>query len=39
MPGFVNCHYHSELAMGPGLYQHIFEKAKLRDWDSARRAA
>ena|ERR1017187_9682020 len=30
LPGFVNCHYHSELAMGPGLYQHIFEKAKLR---------
>jgi 5-methylthioadenosine/S-adenosylhomocysteine deaminase len=26
--GFVNCHYHSELAIGPGLYQHIFEKAK-----------
>jgi len=19
MPGFVNCHYHSELAIGPGL--------------------
>jgi 5-methylthioadenosine/S-adenosylhomocysteine deaminase len=29
LPGFVNCHYHSELAMGPGLYQHIFEKSKL----------
>ena len=29
MPGFVNCHYHSELAMGPGLYQHIFEKANV----------
>ena len=29
LPGFVNCHYHSELAMGPGLYQHIFEKANV----------
>ncbi len=29
MPGFVNCHYHSELAIGPGLYQHIFEKANV----------
>ena len=29
MPGFVNCHYHSELAVGPGLYQHIFEKANV----------
>jgi 5-methylthioadenosine/S-adenosylhomocysteine deaminase len=28
-PGFVNCHYHSELAIGPGLYQHIFEKANV----------
>jgi 5-methylthioadenosine/S-adenosylhomocysteine deaminase len=27
MPGFVNCHYHSELATGPGLYQFIYERA------------
>jgi 5-methylthioadenosine/S-adenosylhomocysteine deaminase len=27
MPGFVNCHYHSELAIGPGLYQFIYERA------------
>ena len=29
MPGFVNCHYHSELAIGPGLYQYIFERANV----------
>ncbi len=29
LPGFVNCHYHSELAIGPGLYQYIFEKANV----------
>lgn len=29
MPGLVNCHYHSELAIGPGLYQYIFEKANV----------
>jgi 5-methylthioadenosine/S-adenosylhomocysteine deaminase len=29
MPGFVNCHYHSELAVGPGLYQFIFERANV----------
>ena len=29
MPGFVNCHYHSELIIGPGLYQHVFEKANV----------
>jgi 5-methylthioadenosine/S-adenosylhomocysteine deaminase len=29
MPGFINCHYHSELIIGPGLYQHIFEKANV----------
>ena len=28
-PGFVNCHYHSELAIGPGLYQFIFERANV----------
>jgi len=27
MPGFTNCHYHSELAAGPGLFEHIFERA------------
>jgi len=27
MPGFVNCHNHSELALGPGLYQFIYERA------------
>ncbi len=29
MPGFVNCHYHSELAIGPGLYQYVFERANI----------
>jgi 5-methylthioadenosine/S-adenosylhomocysteine deaminase len=29
MPGFVNCHYHSELAVGPGLYEYIFERANV----------
>ena len=29
MPGFINCHYHSELAAGPGLYQYIFELANI----------
>jgi 5-methylthioadenosine/S-adenosylhomocysteine deaminase len=29
MPGFVNCHYHSELAIGLGLYQFIFERANV----------
>jgi 5-methylthioadenosine/S-adenosylhomocysteine deaminase len=29
LPGFVNCHYHSELALGPGLYQYVFEKANV----------
>ena len=27
MPGFSNGHFHSELAIGPGLYEHIFERA------------
>lgn len=27
MPGFANGHFHSELAIGPGLYEHIFERA------------
>jgi 5-methylthioadenosine/S-adenosylhomocysteine deaminase len=29
MPGFINCHYHSECAVGPGLIQFVFEKANL----------
>jgi len=29
MTGFVNCHYHSELAIGPGLYQFVFERANV----------
>jgi len=29
LPGFVNAHYHSELAIGPGLYQFIFERANV----------
>ena len=29
MPGFINCHYHSELAIGPGLYQYVFERANV----------
>ncbi len=29
LPGFINCHYHSELAIGPGLYQFIFERANV----------
>lgn len=29
LPGFTNCHYHSELAVGPGLYEHIFERANV----------
>ena len=29
MPGFINCHYHSELAAGPGLFEYIFERANV----------
>jgi 5-methylthioadenosine/S-adenosylhomocysteine deaminase len=29
MPGFINCHYHSELAAGPGLFEFIFERANV----------
>ncbi|MDH3752872.1 MAG: amidohydrolase family protein [Acidimicrobiia bacterium] len=29
MPGFANCHYHSELAVGPGLFEFIFERANV----------
>jgi len=30
MPGFVNCHYHSECALVPGVYDLIFERANIR---------
>ena len=29
MPGFVNSHYHTELAIGPRRYQHNIEKANV----------
>ncbi|MBS1878849.1 MAG: amidohydrolase family protein [Actinobacteria bacterium] len=29
MPGFVNCHYHSEVALGQGVYEYIFERANI----------
>ena len=29
MPGFINCHYHSEAGIGPGLYEHVFERANM----------
>ena len=29
MPGFVNCHYHCETAIGPGLFEHVFERANM----------
>ena len=29
MPGFINGHYHCELAIGPGLYQFVFERANV----------
>ncbi|MEE9277022.1 MAG: amidohydrolase family protein [Dehalococcoidia bacterium] len=29
LPGFINCHYHSEGAIGPGLYQYVFEQANM----------
>lgn len=29
MPGLINCHYHSELSVGPGHYQYIFEQANV----------
>ena len=35
LPGFINCHYHSELAVGPGLYQYIFELANISIQGSA----
>ncbi|OJU83168.1 MAG: hypothetical protein BGO11_05260 [Solirubrobacterales bacterium 70-9] len=29
MPGFVNCHYHSEVGLGAGVYEYIFERANI----------
>jgi 5-methylthioadenosine/S-adenosylhomocysteine deaminase len=29
MPGFVNCHHHSEIALGQGVYEYIFERANI----------
>ncbi|MBB3040661.1 amidohydrolase family protein [Nocardioides soli] len=29
MPGLINGHYHSELSVGPGHYQYIFEQANV----------
>src|SRR5262245_35650495 len=29
MPGFVNCHFHSESALGHGVYELIFERANI----------
>lgn len=29
MPGFVNCHHHSEVALGQGVYEYIFERANI----------
>jgi 5-methylthioadenosine/S-adenosylhomocysteine deaminase len=29
MPGFINGHFHSEAALGPGLYELLFERANI----------
>lgn len=29
MPGLINCHFHSELSVGPGHYQFVFEQANV----------
>lgn len=29
LPGFVNCHFHSEAALGHGVYELIFERANI----------
>ncbi|MFN8217897.1 MAG: amidohydrolase family protein [Solirubrobacterales bacterium] len=29
MPGFVNCHFHSECYLGQGVYEFVFERANL----------
>jgi len=29
MPGFVNCHFHSEASLGHGVYELIFERANI----------
>lgn len=30
MPGFINCHFHSDCALGRGLYDLIFERTNIR---------
>jgi 5-methylthioadenosine/S-adenosylhomocysteine deaminase len=37
LPGFVNCHFHSEAALGRGLYELIFERANI--WLHSNKAA
>jgi 5-methylthioadenosine/S-adenosylhomocysteine deaminase len=29
MPGFINSHFHTGASLGPGLFEHIFEKANV----------
>jgi 5-methylthioadenosine/S-adenosylhomocysteine deaminase len=29
MPGFINCHFHSECSLGQGVYELIFERANI----------
>src|SRR5439155_12078369 len=29
MPGFINCHFHSECSIGQGVYELIFERANI----------
>jgi 5-methylthioadenosine/S-adenosylhomocysteine deaminase len=29
MPGFINCHFHCECGLGPGVYELIFERANI----------
>ncbi len=29
VPGFVNCHFHSESYLGRGLYEYVFERANI----------
>ncbi|MEZ5078583.1 MAG: amidohydrolase family protein [Solirubrobacterales bacterium] len=29
MPGFVNCHFHSECYLGQGVYEYVFERANV----------
>jgi 5-methylthioadenosine/S-adenosylhomocysteine deaminase len=37
LPGFVNCHFHSEAGLGRGLYELIFERANI--WLHANKVA